>query len=144
VGFTLDFWKIAIRPGKPLIFGQIGPTPVLGLPGNPVSALVCTALFLRAAMEAMAGLPASRRGSETARLAADLPANDEREDFLRARCEPAPNGGKTVRVFPVQDSAMLSVLAAADCLVVRPPHAPAVKAGEPVPILPLALPLFRL
>lgn len=144
IGFALDFWKIAIRPGKPLIFGRIGGTPLLGLPGNPVSALVCTALFLRAAMEAMLGLPASRRDPETARLACDLPANDEREDFLRARFEPAAGGGTVVRPFPVQDSAMLSVLATADCLVIRPPHAKAAAAGDLVPVLPLGQPQFRL
>jgi molybdopterin molybdotransferase len=144
VGFSLDFWKIAIRPGKPLIFGRIGATPLLGLPGNPVSALVCTALFLRAAMEALLDLPAAPRGKETALIAADLPANDEREDYLRARLEAAADGRAMAKVFPVQDSAMLSVLAAADCLVIRPPHAPPAKAGTPVPIVPLAASLFRL
>jgi len=144
VGFALDFWKIAIRPGKPLIFGRIGATPLLGLPGNPVSALVCTAVFLRAAMERMLGLPSPPRGGETAALAVDLGPNDEREDYLRARREIGPDGLVRVRPFPVQDSAMLSVLAAADCLVIRPPHAPAAAAGETVPILPLAQSQFCL
>ena len=137
-GFALDFWKIAMRPGKPLIFGRIGPTPVLGLPGNPVSGLVCATLFLRPAMAAMLGEVSAPEPAETALLAAGLPANDERQDYLRATLARDAQGRATARAFERQDSSMLANLAHADCLIVRPPPAPAAKAGEPVEILRLA------
>jgi molybdopterin molybdotransferase len=134
-GFALDFWKIAMRPGKPLIFGRIGPTPVLGLPGNPVSTVVCATLFLRPAMAVMLGDTAAPEMAETARLAADLPANDERQDYLRATLARDGQGRLTVRAFDRQDSSMLATVAHADALIVRAVHAPAAKAGDPVDIL---------
>ena len=137
-GFALDFWKIAMRPGKPLIFGRIGPTPVLGLPGNPVSTVVCATVFLRPAMAAMLGEAAGLEASETALLAADLPANDERQDYLRATLSRDAQGRTTARAFDRQDSSMLATVAHADALIVRAPQAPAAKAGEPVEILRLA------
>jgi len=134
-GFVLDFWKIAMRPGKPLIFGRLGALPLMGLPGNPVSTLVCAILFLKPAIAAMLGT-----GTATplmaARAAADLKANDTRQDYIRARLE-RRDGALWAAPFPIQDSGMLSTIAAADALIVRAPHAPAVRAGGPVEILPL-------
>jgi molybdopterin molybdotransferase len=132
-GFALDFWKIAMRPGKPLIFGKLGNTPLLGLPGNPVSTLVCAVLFLRPAIAAMLG---TDDGTivVTAKLGSDLKENDGRQDYLRARLE-TKDGDRFVLPFAVQDSSMLSVLAQADGLIIRPPHAPAARKGESVSVL---------
>ena len=134
-GFTLDFWKIAMRPGKPLIFGKLGPTPLLGLPGNPVSTLVCAMLFLRPAITAMLGVeePAP---IVTAKLGAKLKENDGRQDYLRAKVE-VKDGERIATAFTVQDSSMLSVLARADGLIIRAPRAPLARAGEAVPVLML-------
>jgi molybdopterin molybdotransferase len=137
-GFALDFWRIAMRPGKPLIWGRLGQTPLLGLPGNPVSALVCGVVFLVPALRRLSGLagPAAQR-TERARLGAALPENDRRFDFLRARLESGPDGGSVALPFPVQDSSMLKTLARADALVLRPPHAPAAPTGEAVEVIRL-------
>ncbi len=132
-GFALDFWKIAMRPGKPLIFGRLGTTPLLGLPGNPVSTLVCALLFLKPAITAMLGSTPEAE-HPTARLATDLKENDTRQDYLRASLRTV-DGERVVEAFTVQDSSMLSVLARADALIVRTPHAPHARAGERVPIL---------
>jgi molybdopterin molybdotransferase len=132
-GFALDFWKIAMRPGKPLIFGRLGSTPLLGLPGNPVSTLVCAILFLRPAIAALLGVRTKQQDA-TGRLLSDLNENDSRQDYLRARIE-RRNGEQFVEPFAIQDSSMLSLFARADALIVRPPHAPSAKAGEKVPIL---------
>lgn len=129
-GLDLDFWKIAMRPGKPLVFGRLGDTPMLGLPGNPVSTLVCGHLFLRPAIARMLGLGDESTGEERARLAIDLKANDEREDYLRARLERDEDGGWLATPFGAQDSSMLATLARADALVVREPNAPAARAGQ--------------
>jgi molybdopterin molybdotransferase len=134
-GFELDFWKIAMRPGKPLIFGRLGNTPLLGLPGNPVSTLVCALLFLRPAVSAMLGI-AQNTNPLTARLATELRPNDGRQDYLRARSE-VRDGELWVEPFPIQDSSMLSALAAADVLIVRPPHAPLGEIGDWVSVLSL-------
>jgi len=134
-GFVLDFWRIALRPGKPLIFGKLGATPVLGLPGNPVSSLICAILFLRPAIAAMLGTDA-RTPLRTARISRDLAANDTRQDYIRARLE-IRDGELWAEPFKVQDSSMLSVFAAADALVVRAPLAVAAKAGEKIDILAL-------
>jgi molybdopterin molybdotransferase len=136
-GMELDFWKIAMRPGKPVIFGRIGSTPVLGLPGNPVSALVCSTLFLRPAIEAMLGRTAAVAPMSTALLGLDLPENDSREDYLRAEISYDDAGRCVATPFPKQDSSMLSLMARADCLIVRPIGAPPIKAGNPVPIVAL-------
>ena len=136
-GMELDFWKIAMRPGKPVIFGRIGSTPVLGLPGNPVSALVCSTLFLRPAIEAMLGRTASETPMPTALLGRDLPENDSREDYLRAEISYDDAGRCVATPFPKQDSSMLSLMARADCLIIRPIRASAIKAGNPVPIVAL-------
>jgi molybdopterin molybdotransferase len=134
-GFTLDFWKIAMRPGKPLIFGKLGETPLLGLPGNPVSSLVCALLFLKPAIAAMLGTDAKTE-LRSAKLIGDLPANDQRQDYLRARTE-IRGGELYAEAFAIQDSSMLSILAGADALIVRAPNAAAAKAGDPVSILML-------
>jgi len=132
-GLKVDFWKIAMRPGKPLIFGTMGDTPMLGLPGNPVSAMVCGLLFVRPAIAAMLGETNVPSPIRTAILGSDLKANDNRQDYLRASL--SPDGAATP--FAVQDSAMLSSLAKAGCLIIRPPFAPAAKAGDAVQVLML-------
>ena len=137
-GLDLDFWRIAMRPGKPLLFGRIGPTPILGLPGNPVSSLVCATLFLRPAIEVMLGRKTGDQAPETAILGTDLDANDRRQDYLRARIEVDSAGRRRAVPFARQDSSMLATLAQADCLIVRGPLAAPAKAGEVVEIVPLS------
>jgi molybdopterin molybdotransferase len=134
-GFVLDFWKIAMRPGKPLIFGRLGKTPLIGLPGNPVSAFVCAILFVRPAIEAMLGVVAETRLA-TARTTLALGVNDSRQDYVRASLHNR-EGELWVEPLPIQDSSMLSALARADCLLVRTPDAPLVTAGSSVPVLML-------
>ena len=136
-GMTLDFWKIAMRPGKPLLHGKLGRMPVLGLPGNPVSSLVCAIVFLRPALAALIGCAPHDFEPVEARLGRDLPENDRRQDYLRSELARASEGGLIATPFERQDSAMLSLLARAGCLVIRPAHAPAARAGEPVPVLRL-------
>ncbi|ASG20758.1 molybdopterin molybdotransferase MoeA [Nitrospirillum viridazoti] len=133
----LDFWKIAMRPGKPLMFGRLGGTPLLGLPGNPVSSLVCATLFLVPSLRRMQGLAAAELPRARAVLANALPANDRRQDYLRATLTAGDGALPAVATFTQQDSSMLSRLAAADCLIIRPPHAPAAEAGTVVDIVPL-------
>jgi molybdopterin molybdotransferase len=134
-GFVLDFWKIAMRPGKPLIFGRLGATPLLGLPGNPVSTLVCALLFLKPAIAALLGASTAQTVL-SARLTRDLPANDGREDYLRSRLV-IRDGGVWIDPYPVQDSSMLSILASADALAIRTASAAAIEAGEWIDYLPL-------
>ena len=132
-GFELDFWKIAMRPGKPLIFGKLGKTPLLGLPGNPVSTLVCAMLFLRPAIAAMLGTK-DEANIFRARLLTGLKQNDGRQDYVRARIEMREEE-RFVDPFPIQDSSMLSALARADALIVRPPRAPSAEAGDQVTVM---------
>ncbi len=136
-GGQLDFWKIAMRPGKPLMFGHISGLPLLGLPGNPVSALVCALLYLRAAITALLGRPDIAPPLATARSRAALPKNDQRQDYLRAELSRDEAGNLFAEAFPVQDSSMLSLLARANALIVRRPHAPAVEPGDHVEIIAL-------
>ena len=134
-GMELDFWRVAMRPGKPLMFGRLGDRCVLGLPGNPVSAFVCALLFLRPLIQAYLG-QAIANPEEDAILATDTGANDRRQDYIRSRF--TISGGRLlVTPFTLQDSAMQSTLASANCLLVRPPHAPATKAGSPCRIIRL-------
>ena len=135
-GFALDFWKIAMRPGKPLIFGSINAMPVLGLPGNPVSAYVCATLFLGGAVTALGGLAYQAPKFVKARLGANMKANDHREDYVRAVLAENEDGWLATPL-PVQGSGMLRALARADALIRRAPFAPAAKAGDFVDILPL-------
>lgn len=137
VGMELGFWRIAMRPGKPLTFGRVGATRVIGLPGNPVSALVTARLFIVPLLRALQGDPTA--GDDPARpaiLGADLPANDERQDYLRARAE-WTQAGWVATPMSAQDSSVLRALAAADALLLRPPHAPASSKGEPCRAIPL-------
>lgn len=136
-GLVLDFWQIAMRPGKPLLFGKLGAVPVLGLPGNPVSAIVCSTLFLVPALAVLSGLPAAPPPAARAILGVPVRENDHRADHLRATLETDPAGRSVVTPFAQQDSALLRRLAQADALVLRPPHAPALPAGAEVPIIPL-------
>lgn len=136
LGLDIDFWKIAMRPGKPLMYGRFGDVPLLGLPGNPVSALVCATLFLKPAI-------ARLQGGETAlpltlaRLGTALPSNGIREDYLRAAFDHIPNELPLATPDAIQDSSMLSVLSRAGCLVIRPPHAAPAQASDIVTVLPL-------
>jgi len=136
-GVDLGFYKVAMRPGKPLIFGRLGTTPVLGLPGNPVSVGVTSALFLKPAVEAMLGLDGDDVPKQTARLGSDVGENDMRQDYLRATLSTGADGERVATPFSKQDSAMLAKFAEADCLVIRPPHAPAAQTGEMVEIVSL-------
>jgi molybdopterin molybdotransferase len=136
-GLVVDFWQIAMRPGKPLLFGQMGAVPVLGLPGNPVSAMVCAALFLLPALALMRGLPAGPPPTTPAILGSPLRQNDRRADHLRATMTSDDRGRLVATPFPVQDSAMLRRLALADGLILRAPHAPALPAGADVEVIRL-------
>jgi molybdopterin molybdotransferase len=136
-GMQVDFWKIAMRPGKPVMFGRVGATPVLGLPGNPVSTLVCATVFVRPALAVMLGEGAALPEPESALAGRGLAENDARQDYLRARLTRDDAGKLVATPFDRQDSSMLFLLQQADCLVVRPPRAPAISRGTPVPILRL-------
>jgi molybdopterin molybdotransferase len=136
-GMTLDFWKIAMRPGKPLMFGQMGDQRVLGLPGNPVSAMVCSRIFLLPILEKMLGTDAPSTAQKTAILGADVEKNGLRQHYMRATLETGPDGAVLVTPVRSQDSSLLSPLSQADCLIVRAPGAPAAGSGDAVPILPL-------
>jgi molybdopterin molybdotransferase len=136
-GLDLDFWQIAMRPGKPLMFGRIGGVPMLGLPGNPVSALVCSVLFLRPALLRLLGARDLEPPRLDAVLGGPLPANDRRQDYLRATLARGTDGSLVATAYDRQDSSMLSLLSGADGLVVRPPDAPPLAAGSRVPVMPL-------
>ncbi len=135
-GVSLAFWKVAMRPGKPMMLAKKGRQRILGLPGNPVSALVCARIFIKPLIDRLLGL-----GPEnpilTARLGHDMKANDLRQDYVRATLERRPDGSLITTPFPVQDSSMQHTLAEADCLIIRPPHAAAAAAGSPVEVLPI-------
>jgi molybdopterin molybdotransferase len=136
-GLELDFWQIAMRPGKPLLYGKLGPVPVLGLPGNPVSALVCSILFLLPALNRLQGLPAAPPPTIQAITGAALKANDHRADHLRSTVTADSQGRVVATSFPVQDSAMLQRLAHADALILRAPNAPALPQGAEISIIRL-------
>lgn len=130
-GLDLGFWRIAMRPGKPLLQGRLGATHVLGLPGNPVSSIVCAVLFLAPLLRALQGDPlAGADPTEPALLSTDLPANDAREDYMRGCLTPSSDGLPQVAPASRQDSSMLRLLAESNALIVRPAHAPAARAGE--------------
>ena len=136
-GATLDFWRIAMRPGKPMLAGRLGKAQVIGLPGNPVSAFVCATLFLLPLLRRLAGDSNPVRKPHSARVTVPLAANGPRRDFIRASTETRPDGSLWVTPFIIQDSSMLSVLAGANVLLVRPEHDPPQPAGASVPVLSL-------
>lgn len=143
IGFELDFWQVAMRPGKPLLHGRLGGMAVLGLPGNPVSAYVCALLFALPAVARLGGLADAEPPVEDAVLGTAVKANDHRADHLRAALH-RDNGQLVATPFPVQDSSLMTVLFQADALVLRPPGAPALPAGALVPVLQLDAVLPRL
>jgi len=136
-GLALDFWSVAMRPGKPLMVGRYRDTPMIGLPGNPVSTLVCGLLFAKPAMAMMSGINDVFELPVRARLTIPLEANDRRQDYLRSTLTRAADGTLETAPFRKQDSSMISLLARADCLVIRKPHAAPAKAGDWVEIVPL-------
>ena len=136
-GMALSFWKIAMRPGRPLMHGRLGAMQVLGLPGNPVSSLCCAVLFLVPLIRRLAGRTDVACRSIRAMLGSALPANDERADYMRAALARGPDGALVATPCRKQDSSMMAPLAQADCLVVRAPLAPAADAGSPCDILEL-------
>ncbi|MCI0467099.1 MAG: molybdopterin-binding protein, partial [Beijerinckiaceae bacterium] len=137
-GMELSFWKIAMRPGKPVIHGRLGPMIILGLPGNPVAAIVAGIVFLVPLVRALSGDPeAGKDQSEPAILGKALRGNDSRHDFLRAVLRPGESGLPAATPFDLQDSSLLRVLAQSQCLVVREPHAPPAEAGDPCRIIRL-------
>jgi molybdopterin molybdotransferase len=138
-GLALSFWKVALRPGRPMMHGRLGAMHVLGLPGNPVSAYVCAVLFLVPLIRRLCGRSDVAPATDTAVLGSDLPANDERADYLRATLATGADGIAVATPAPVQDSSMLTPLAGADCLLLRAPHAPAAKAGDKCSIIRLGL-----
>jgi molybdopterin molybdotransferase len=135
--FTIAFWKIAMRPGKPMMHGRLGGMRVVGVPGNPVSSYVCTFLFVVPLIRALSGRKTLHHARETAVLGRDLGANDVREDYLRARLEERADGTLVATPVNHQDSSLLANLAAAQALVIRAPFAPAAKAGAVCEILRL-------
>ena len=138
-GMDLGFWKIAMRPGKPLMHGHLGGMHVLGLPGNPVSAIVCAVLFLIPLIRALSGdADPMADASEPAVLGADLPMNDSRQDYLRSTLLQSASGLPVATPFGRQDSSMLRVLSQSHCLVIREPDAEAAKSGDPCRIIRLA------
>ncbi len=137
-GLDLSFWRVALRPGRPMMHGKLDDLQVLGVPGNPVSSYVCAFLFLAPLIRRLSGRTDIEREPETARLGCDLRANDERADYIRATLEPGPDG-PVATPLPNQDSSLMAPLARADCLLIREPFAPATRAGSPCVILKLAL-----
>lgn len=131
-GLNRAFYKVAMRPGKPLMAGKMGTMAMLGLPGNPVSAMVCGEIFLRPLLDKMLGLPATARTTITAPTSKPIPANGPREHYMRA----AYRDGQ-VKVFDRQDSALIKVLHSANCLIKRAPNAPQTPVGTPVEIIEL-------
>jgi molybdopterin molybdotransferase len=133
-GLETSFYKVAMRPGKPLMAGRYNATPMIGLPGNPVSALVCGHVFLRPALDAMLGLEKAPLMRETAILAEDMGPNGPRSHYMRAKLDGSAKS-LTVKAYERQDSSLLSVLSQADALLVRPTHDPARRAGDVVQII---------
>ncbi|WP_411035468.1 gephyrin-like molybdotransferase Glp [Shinella sp. BYT-45] len=138
-GMALDFWRIAMRPGKPLMVGRLGAVQVVGLPGNPVSSLVCSLIFLEPLVRRLARLP-ERSRLRAAVAAVPLQQNDRRQDYVRARIARGPGGELLVTPHDRQDSSMMKVFAASEGLLVRPPHSPAAQAGAACEILLLREP----
>ena len=138
-GMELGFWRIAMRPGKPLIHGALGPMQIMGLPGNPVSSIVCTLTFLIPLIRKLSGDPnAGADASQPAILGADIKANDQRQDFIRAVLTRDQRGRTVATPHALQDSSLLSVFSRSQALLLRRPHAPAAQAGDDCEILRLS------
>ena len=137
IGFELGFWRIAMRPGKPLMFGQIGPMRVLGFPGNPVSSIVCSRLFLAPLIRALLGSGDVTPRVEPAVLGAQVSGNDQRQDYLRATLSFDKTGRTIATPVSFQDSSLLATLVTADALLIRPPFAPEAGIGEQCSIIRL-------
>ena len=144
IGLEVDFWRIAMRPGKPLMFGRIDGTYLIGLPGNPVSSLVCAIIFLTPAIRKMLGMDNLLPETGTARLGTDLPENDEREDYLRASLSRDDKGDIVATPYGKQDSSMFATIARADALVIRKPFASALRAGSAVEFIALKDSVFSI
>ncbi len=136
-GLKLDFYKVAMRPGKPLMAGKLGDAMMIGLPGNPVSALVCGEVFLRPAIDKALGLPGQPRQTQPAAISHDIAQNGPREHYMRSLVTSSSGTGPDVEIFENQDSSRLATLARANALVVRKPHAPALAKGEQVEFIAL-------
>jgi molybdopterin molybdotransferase len=136
-GVAMAFWKIAMRPGKPMMHGRLGAMRVIGLPGNPVSSYICGLLFLVPLIRALSGAAVLHDAREQALLGRDLEANDVREDYLRARLHRRDDGAWIATPVTQQDSSLLGYLASTQALVIRPPFAPAASTGSPCEILRL-------
>ena len=127
MGFERAFHKVAIRPGKPMLAGRLNGIPMVGLPGNPVSSMVCCHVFLRPMLRAMQGLEARPLARRMARLSTSVDANGPREHYMRARRD-----GDLITSAERQDSSLLTILSGANALIVRPPNAPSLAAGDAV------------
>lgn len=135
-GMELGFWRIAMRPGKPLMHGRLGGMRVLGLPGNPTSSMVCSILFLRPLLRALHGEPdAGADPSRPGRLAVDLPPNGLRQDYMRCSLARDAVGALAATPAELQDSSLVKVMALAEGLIVRPPRAAAARAGDPCQVI---------
>jgi molybdopterin molybdotransferase len=133
-GVNIGFWKIALRPGKPFMYGRKGKTHVMGLPGNPVSALVTARIFLKPLLDRFSGLP-DVEAEHTAVLDGLLPANDHRQDYMRATLVVGPDGRRIVSPFAAQDSSMQRTFQSSQALIIRPPNAPEAQKGDSVSVL---------
>lgn len=133
-GMKLDFWNIAMRPGKPLMFGKLAGQRVMGVPGNPVSSMICARVFLVPLIRRLLGVTDHGFGTRSAMLTVDMPANGPRQHYARAIVETS-NGGETVRPVSSQDSSLIAALARSNALIVQAPHAPRTSAGTIVEVL---------
>lgn len=137
IGVEMNFWKINMRPGKPLMFGKRDQQRYLGVPGNPVSAMVCAAIFLRPLIKSMLGQNPAQDNQLTGTLAAPLEANGGRQHYMRAQMASSSEGKLTITPAQTQDSAMQRTLARSNCLIVRKPKAPEANPGDEVNIIPI-------
>lgn len=135
-GTKLAFWKIAMRPGKPLMFARHRGLRILGLPGNPVSSLICARIFLKPLIDQFLGSPEQDIPLQ-ATLTLPMRANDQRQEYARGRLDHGKDGGLIATPYVAQDSSMLRLLANANCLIIRPPFAEPLPAGAQVPVLPI-------
>ena len=138
-GMSLSFWKVAVRPGRPLMHGRLGDMQVLGLPGNPVSAFVCGLLFMVPLLRALSGRTDINLPTESAWLGNSLPANDERADYLRATLDVDHQGRLIATAFGTQDSSMIATLSRANCLLIREPYAAPAEPGRACSIIRIPL-----